>query len=117
MTLLDSSSRPHLHRRHKLTDGYMDFSRGTNLLQMVQRHFEEQKIEQLDMAELTQVQHQLDAILRQTRIKKLMKAVTALHEEMDELVLKAKLHMTNWHFLHFLKDYIILYRCIWKILG
>ncbi|KAL7170591.1 hypothetical protein ACSBR2_035463 [Camellia fascicularis] len=70
MALLDSSSRPHLHRRHKLTEGYMDFSRGTNLLQMVQRHFEEQKIEQLDVAELTQVQHQLDAILRQTRIKK-----------------------------------------------
>ncbi|CAL5367173.1 unnamed protein product [Camellia sinensis] len=106
MALLDSSSRPHLHRRHKLTEGYMDFSRGTNLLQMVQRHFEEQKIEQLDVAELTQIQHQLDAILRQTRIKK-----------MDELVLKTKLHRTNWHFLHFLKDYIILYRCIWKILG
>ncbi|KAL7195958.1 hypothetical protein ACSBR1_036062 [Camellia fascicularis] len=88
MALLDSSSRPHLHRRHKLTEGYMDFSRGTNLLQMVQRHFEEQKIEQLDVAELTQVQHQLDAILRQTRIKKsllMMKAVTALHEKVCRL--------------------------------
>ncbi|CAL5370418.1 unnamed protein product [Camellia sinensis] len=71
----------------KLTEGYMDFSRGTNLLQMVQRHFEEQKIEQLDVAELTQVEHQLDAILRQTRIKKsqlMMKAVTALHEKEEQ---------------------------------
>ncbi|KAL7190205.1 hypothetical protein ACSBR2_022479 [Camellia fascicularis] len=71
----------------KLTGGYMDFSRGTNLLQMVQRHFEEQKIEQLDVAELTQVEHQLDAILRQTRIKKsqlMMKAVTALHEKEEQ---------------------------------
>ncbi|XP_028112751.1 cysteine synthase, chloroplastic/chromoplastic-like [Camellia sinensis] len=36
---------------------------------------------------------------------------------MDELVHKAKFHRTNWHFLHFWKDYIFLYRCIWKILG
>ncbi|KAL7183815.1 hypothetical protein ACSBR2_026066 [Camellia fascicularis] len=71
MALLDSSSRPHLHQRHVF------------LLHFC-KHFEEQKIEQLDVAELTQVQHQLDAILRQTRIKKsqlMMKAVTALHEK------------------------------------
>ncbi|KAL7244232.1 hypothetical protein ACSBR1_016462 [Camellia fascicularis] len=36
---------------------------------------------------------------------------------MDELVHKVKLHRTNWHFLHFWKNYIFLYRCIWKILG
>ncbi|KAI8017730.1 hypothetical protein LOK49_LG04G03518 [Camellia lanceoleosa] len=37
--------------------------------------------------ELTQVEHQLDAILRQTRIKKsqlMMKAVTALHEKEEQ---------------------------------
>ncbi|CAL5373698.1 unnamed protein product [Camellia sinensis] len=32
--------------------------------------------------------------------------------QMDELVHKAELYMTNWHFLDFWKDYIFLYRCI-----
>ncbi|XP_057491060.1 truncated transcription factor CAULIFLOWER A-like isoform X1 [Actinidia eriantha] len=69
--------------------------RGNNPLQMLQRHFEEQKVEQQDVTELTQLEHQLDAItrqldaqLRKMRIRKsqlMREAVTALHGKKKQL--------------------------------
>jgi len=68
---------------------------GTNLLQMLQRYFEEQKVEQLEVTELTQLEHQhdaiqrqLDSILLQTRIRKsqlMMESVAALHGQNKQL--------------------------------
>jgi len=68
---------------------------GTNLLQMLQRYFEEQKVEQLEVTELTQLEHQLDAIQRQldsillqTRFRKsqlMMESVAALHGQNKQL--------------------------------
>nr|AQM52293.1 FLC1 [Monotropa hypopitys] len=64
---------------------------GTNLFQMLQRHFEEQNVGQLDVTELTKFEHQLDAmqrqldaVLLQTKIRKsqlMMEAVAVLHEK------------------------------------
>ena len=69
--------------------------RGNNPLQMLQRHFEEQKVEQQNVTELTQLEHQLDAItrqldaqLRKMRIRKsqlMREAVTALHGKNKQL--------------------------------
>ncbi|KAK3039091.1 hypothetical protein RJ639_028837 [Escallonia herrerae] len=41
-----------------------------DLLQMVQRNLDGEKAKELNMTELTQLEHQLNAILRQTRLKK-----------------------------------------------
>ncbi|CAL5343481.1 unnamed protein product [Camellia sinensis] len=38
-------------------------------------------------------------------------------EMMDEFVHKAELYRTSWHLLYFLKDYVFLDRCVWKIFG
>ncbi|KAI8533399.1 hypothetical protein RHMOL_Rhmol10G0006500 [Rhododendron molle] len=85
----------------KLPEEHMNTRKGTDLLQMLQRYFEEQKVEQLDVTELSQLEHQLDAIQRQldaillqTRFRKrcstntnfmqsqlMMEAVAALHEQ------------------------------------
>ncbi|XP_028114522.1 putative leucine-rich repeat receptor-like serine/threonine-protein kinase At2g19230 isoform X2 [Camellia sinensis] len=37
--------------------------------------------------------------------------------EMDYLVHKAKLYMTDWHYKHFWKEYIFFDRCVWKRFG
>ncbi|XP_058187267.1 truncated transcription factor CAULIFLOWER D-like isoform X2 [Rhododendron vialii] len=73
----------------KLPVEHMNTRKGTDLLQMLQRYFEEQKVDQLDVTELSQLEHQLDAIQRQldaillqTRVRKsqlMMEAVAALH--------------------------------------
>lgn len=67
---------------------------GTNLLQMLQRYFEEQKVEQLELTELTQLEHQhdaiqrqLDSILLQTRFRKVTSATDrwkATHKLMSD---------------------------------
>ncbi|KAK9272191.1 hypothetical protein L1049_002562 [Liquidambar formosana] len=56
----------------------------TDLLQMVQRQLEGQNVEQLNMIELTRLEQQLDAILRQTKFRKdqlMMEAMVAFHEK------------------------------------
>uniref|UniRef100_A0A5B6YIX4 Putative MADS-box domain protein n=1 Tax=Davidia involucrata TaxID=16924 RepID=A0A5B6YIX4_DAVIN len=66
------------HAEHK------GLSTGNDLLQMGQRDLEMQIAEHLNITELTQLEHQLDAILRQTRIRKtelMMEAVTSLHKK------------------------------------
>ncbi|KAL7247884.1 hypothetical protein ACSBR2_002730 [Camellia fascicularis] len=37
--------------------------------------------------------------------------------KMDDLMHKAKLYRTNWHYKHFWKEYIFLDRCVWKRFG
>ncbi|KAM7509272.1 hypothetical protein LguiA_019725 [Lonicera macranthoides] len=52
------------------------------------RHLDAKKVEQMNMTELTRLEHQLDAILRQTRVKKtqlLMESMTTLHDKEKEL--------------------------------
>ncbi|KAH7852335.1 hypothetical protein Vadar_023617 [Vaccinium darrowii] len=71
----------------KLHDGHMDLWNGTNLLPILHRILEEHKVDQLDVTELTQLEHKLDAILRQTKKRKsqlMMKSVTALHEKREQ---------------------------------
>ncbi|XP_058179226.1 agamous-like MADS-box protein AGL31 [Rhododendron vialii] len=70
----------------KHNEEYMDLWNGTNLLPIVHRLFEEHKVDQLDVTELTQLEHKLDTTLRQTRKRKsqlMMKAVAALHEKRE----------------------------------
>ncbi|CAL5332472.1 unnamed protein product [Camellia sinensis] len=45
------------------------------------------------------------------------KAAVVQAVQMDDLVHKAKLYRTNWHYKHFLKEYIFLDRCVWKRFG
>jgi len=71
----------------KLHDRHMDLWNGTNLLPILHRLLEEHKVDQLDVTELTQLEHKLDAILRQTKTRKsqlMMKSVTALHEKREK---------------------------------
>ncbi|KAG5534694.1 hypothetical protein RHGRI_022728 [Rhododendron griersonianum] len=61
------------------------------------RLFEEHKVDQLDMTELTQLEHKLDTTLRQTRKRKsqlMMKAVAALHEK--DLSLQMVFSISEW---------------------
>ncbi|XP_035550066.1 truncated transcription factor CAULIFLOWER A-like [Juglans regia] len=56
--------------------------------QMIQRYLEEQNIEEKNMIELTQLEKELDMILRQTRFKKtqlMMEGLKALQEEQQNL--------------------------------
>ncbi|XP_057508702.1 uncharacterized protein LOC130791546 isoform X1 [Actinidia eriantha] len=66
----------------------MDLWKGTNLLQIIERLYEELKVEQLDVTELTQLEHRLNSILQQTRIRKsqiTMKHVTDFYEKRKQL--------------------------------
>uniref|UniRef100_A0A5B6YXS2 Putative MADS-box domain protein n=1 Tax=Davidia involucrata TaxID=16924 RepID=A0A5B6YXS2_DAVIN len=59
-----------------------------HLLQMVQRDIEIQMADCLNITEFTRLEHQLDAILQQTRIRKtelMMEAVTSLHKKEKHL--------------------------------
>jgi hypothetical protein len=61
---------------------------GSEVLQIVHSHLDPKKVDQMNMTELTRLEHQLDAILRQTRVKKtqlLMEAMTTLHDQEKEL--------------------------------
>ncbi|KAE9466389.1 hypothetical protein C3L33_01713, partial [Rhododendron williamsianum] len=65
----------------KHNEEYMDYGMALTYCQLL---FEEHKVDQLDMTELTQLEHKLDTTLRQTRKRKsqlMMKAVAALHEK------------------------------------
>nr|WAO97432.1 MADS-box transcription factor 29 [Lonicera japonica] len=67
---------------------YRSMLTGSDVLQIVQSHLDAKKVEQMNMTELTRLEHQLDAILRQTRVKKtqlLMEAMTTLHDKEREL--------------------------------
>ncbi|KAF7135824.1 hypothetical protein RHSIM_Rhsim08G0042000 [Rhododendron simsii] len=80
----DAGRRGQESKKHN--EEYMDLWNGTNLLPIVHRLFEEHKVDQLDVTELTQLEHKLDTTLRQTRKRKsqlMMKAVTALHEKRE----------------------------------
>ncbi|XP_059449152.1 truncated transcription factor CAULIFLOWER A-like isoform X2 [Corylus avellana] len=60
-----------------------DLRTSANPLQMIQRHLDAQNIEQKNITELTELEKELDAILRQTRYRKtqlLMEAAKAVQE-------------------------------------
>nr|AZZ09246.1 FLOWERING LOCUS C 2 [Primula vulgaris] len=68
----------------KIPERQMNVGPGTNLLQAAQRYLEEQKVEQLDVTEITRLEHRLDAISEKLRTKKsqlMMEAVSAVHEK------------------------------------
>ncbi|KAA8548245.1 hypothetical protein F0562_004494 [Nyssa sinensis] len=84
-----------------------------DLLQMVQRDLETQMAVCLNIRELSQLEHQLDAILQQTRIRKtdlMMEAVTSLHKqdeyqrEVNQLVEKEIATLTNEADCHYQAD-------------
>ncbi|XP_059458344.1 agamous-like MADS-box protein FUL-L isoform X4 [Corylus avellana] len=61
-----------------------DLQTSGNPLQMIQSHLDTQNIDQKSMTELTQLEKEMDAILRQIRLRKtqlMMEAVKAVHEE------------------------------------
>ncbi|KAE8038635.1 hypothetical protein FH972_011124 [Carpinus fangiana] len=61
-----------------------DLQTSGNPLQMIQRHLDTQNIELKNMTELTQLEKEMDAILRQIRFRKtqlMMDAAKAVHEE------------------------------------
>jgi hypothetical protein len=61
-----------------------DLRTSANPLQMIQRHLDAQNIEQKNITELTELERELDAILRQTRFRKtqlMMEAAKSVHEE------------------------------------
>jgi len=64
-----------------------DLRTSANPLQMIQRHLAAQNIDQKNIAELTELEKELDAILRQTRSRKtqlLMEAARPFHEEEEQ---------------------------------
>ncbi|KAG7985946.1 hypothetical protein I3843_03G053500 [Carya illinoinensis] len=68
--------------------GFPDQQMDTSPQQKIQRYLEEQNIEEKNIIELTQLEKELDMILRQTRFKKtqlMMEAVKALQDEQQNL--------------------------------
>ncbi|XP_042970114.1 MADS-box transcription factor 14-like isoform X2 [Carya illinoinensis] len=68
--------------------GFPDQQMDTSPQQKIQRYIEEQNIEEKNIIELTQLEKELDMILRQTRFKKtqlMMEAVKALQDEQQNL--------------------------------
>jgi len=63
----------------------------TNLLQAVQRYLEELKVEQLNAIEITQLEHKLDAILHQLKMKKVQ--IPAMEKESS-----SRMRMDDDHF-------------------
>ncbi|XP_057508704.1 uncharacterized protein LOC130791546 isoform X2 [Actinidia eriantha] len=83
----------------------MDLWKGTNLLQIIERLYEELKVEQLDVTELTQLEHRLNSILQQTRIRKsqiTMKHVTDFYEKIAAMINEAA--VDDWFSCRHLHD-------------
>lgn len=72
------------HQPEKHQQGCRTTCENNNILQSVQRFFESQAVEQLDVSLLARLEHFLDAKLAQTRSRKtqlMMESLAALHEK------------------------------------